>query len=123
MVDRGRWSSRIASTLAAGALLGPGLARAQAGGGGGGPSPWLGQIFLFGSIMLIFYFLILRPQQKRQRALQKMIEGLRKGDRVVTSGGMYGTVFAIKDDTVVLEIGKEVRVEFAKSAITAVVPA
>ena len=73
-------------------------------------------------VIIIFYFLILRPQQKRQKALQKMIEGLRKGDRVLTAGGIYGIVFAIKEDTVILEVGKDVRAEFAKSAITAVVP-
>ena len=79
------------------------------------------QMIPFALIIVIFYFLILRPQQKRQKALRAMIEGLRKGDRVLTGGGIYGTVFVIKDNSVVLEIGKDVRVEFAKSAVSAVV--
>ena len=79
------------------------------------------QMIPFALIIVIFYFLILRPQQKRQKALRAMIEGLRKGDRVLTGGGIYGTVFVIKDNSVVLEIGKAVRVEFAKSAVSAVV--
>ena len=98
----------------------PGVAQGQ----GDRPpgNPLYIQMIPFALIIVIFYVLILRPQQKRQKTLQKMIEGLRKGDRVLTGGGIYGTVFAIKGDTVVLEIGKDVRVEFAKSAITAVVP-
>lgn len=112
---RGVWPL-IVSLLAGG----PGIAAAQTG-GTPAANPIYIQMIPFALIIVIFYFLILRPQQKRQKALQKMIEGLRKGDRVLTGGGMYGVVFAIKEDTVVLEVGKDVRVEFAKSAITAVV--
>lgn len=108
----------LAAVVLPGAFAGP--AYAQSGPPAANPI-WI-QMIPFVLIILIFYFLILRPQQKRQKALQKMIEGLRKGDRVVTGGGIYGTIFSIKDDTVLVEVSKEVRIEFAKSAITAVVP-
>jgi len=72
-------------------------------------------IFMF----VIFYFLLIRPQQKRQRELSKMIQELKKGDRVITSGGMIGTVAGIQDDYVVLKIGEgEIKVEILKSAVT-----
>ncbi len=72
-------------------------------------------------MLALFYFLLIRPQQKRQRELQKMIDGLRKGDRVVTASGIYGTVHGMHDDIVVLRIADNVKVEMSKSAITGVV--
>ncbi len=72
-------------------------------------------------MLVLFYFLLIRPQQKKQRELQKMIEGLRKGDRVVTASGIYGTVHGMHDDVVVLRIADNVKVEMLKSAITGVV--
>jgi preprotein translocase subunit YajC len=68
----------------------------------------------------IFYFLIIRPQQKRQKETQKMLESVRKGDRVLTSGGIFGTVVGTKDDVVVLKVSDEVKVEFTKSSIVQV---
>ncbi len=103
------------------ALAGDALtAMAQDGGAAARPNPWLGNIFVFGSLMLIFYFLILRPQQRRQKDMQKMIESLKKGDKVLTNGGVYGVVSAIKEDRIVLEVSKDVRMEFAKSAVASV---
>jgi len=69
-------------------------------------------------IFVIFYFLLIRPQQKRQKEHQKMLEAITKGDRVMTSGGMIGTVVGIDADKVVLKIADNVKVEFAKSAVT-----
>jgi preprotein translocase subunit YajC len=80
-------------------------------------------LFVLGSFFLIFYFLILRPQQKRQRETQKMLTNLKRGDRVLTSGGLYGIVWDVKEDLFVLKITEEVKVEIAKSAVQAVVPA
>lgn len=88
----------------------------------GGAPLWIGNIFLFGSFILIFYFLILRPQQKRQREHRNMLEGLKTGDRVLTSGGMYGTVVSVKDDIVNLRVGDNVRIDVAKSAVTSILP-
>ena len=72
-------------------------------------------------IFVIFYFLLIRPQQKKQKNHQKMLESIRKGDRVVTSGGVYGTVVGVKDNVVVLKIAENVKVEFSKAAISAIV--
>lgn len=73
-------------------------------------------ILIFG----IFYFLLIRPQQKRQQEVTKMVEGLKKGDHVVTSGGLIGTVSGVQNDYVVLKVGdnEQTKVEVLKSAIT-----
>ena len=72
-------------------------------------------------IFVIFYFLLIRPQQKRQKEHQKMLSAITKGDRVVTSGGMYGVVVGIDEQKVVLKIAENVKVEFTKSAIAHIV--
>jgi preprotein translocase subunit YajC len=72
-------------------------------------------------IFVIFYFLLIRPQQKRQKEHHKMLESVTKGDRVLTSGGMYGVVVGIDAEKVVLKVAENVKVEFAKSAIAHIV--
>ena len=62
-------------------------------------NPLLGPIFMYGAIFAIFYFILIRPGQKQRKAHEEMLRGLRKGDEVVTSGGVMGTVLAIKDTT------------------------
>ena len=71
-------------------------------------------------IFVIFYFLLIRPQQKRQKETQKMIEALKKGDRVVTAGGLIGTVNSIQNDYLVLKVGDSEgnKIEILKSSIT-----
>ena len=91
-------------------------------GGEGGGNPFLGFlpiILIFG----IFYMLVIRPQSRKQKALRKMIDALKQGDRVLTSGGMYGTVVGDKDqgNTFVLKIADQVKVEVAKTGIASVV--
>jgi preprotein translocase subunit YajC len=73
-------------------------------------------------IFIIFYFLLIRPQQKRQKELQKMVEGLKKGDRVVTAGGIIGTVTSLQNDYVVLKVGdgEANKMEVLKSAISGI---
>lgn len=73
--------------------------------GGGGSSPWMGQLFLFAPLILIFYFLILRPQQKQRKETQNMLSNLQKGDRVVTRGGIVGTIDKVEEQTVRIELG------------------
>jgi preprotein translocase subunit YajC len=70
-------------------------------------------------IFIIFYFLLIRPQQKRQQQLQKMITDLKKGDRVVTSGGIIGTIMSIQNDYMVLRVGDNdnTKIEILKSSI------
>ena len=66
----------------------------------------------------IFYFLLIRPQQKKQKELQNMIAGLKKGDKVITTGGLLGTISSIQDDYVVLAVGgSDTKIEILKSAI------
>lgn len=91
---------------------------------GGGPSAGSAMVMnlvFIGLIMLIFYFLLIRPQQQRQKKHQQMIETLRKGDRILTSGGLYCTVLNVKDDRIVATIGEDVKIEIAKAYVAAVV--
>lgn len=85
------------------------------GGGGGGMSLLLMFVLIFG----VMYFFMIRPQQKREKQRQKMITELKKGDKVVTSSGIFGTVWGLKDNVVVLKVDDEVKMEFLKSAISA----
>jgi len=86
---------------------------------GAGPSPFSMLLPILG-MLVIFYFLMIRPQQKRQKELQKMLTAIKKGDRVLTASGLYGVVAGVKDDIVVLKIAEDVKVEMLKSAVTAV---
>jgi len=71
-------------------------------------------------IFVVFYFMLIRPQQKKQKATQKMLESLRSGDKIVTSGGILGTVTNVKEKTVVVRIADNVKVEMLRSAIQTV---
>jgi len=92
----------------------------SSGGGQAGGSSWITMLVTFGLIIVIFYFLIIRPQRKKQKDAQSMLSNLRKGDRVSTVGGMRGTVQAVKENTVVLKVDENTKIEFNKSAISAV---
>lgn len=73
-------------------------------------------------ILVIFYFLLIKPQQSQQKKHKEMLSQLKKGDRVLTSGGLYGTVVGIneKDSIVVLRISDDVKVEIDRNHITSV---
>jgi preprotein translocase subunit YajC len=79
-------------------------------------------IVTFGLVFVIFYFLIIRPQNKKQKETRKMIEAVKKGDKVVTIGGVHATVYTVKEKTVILKVDDNVKMEFAKSAIASVEP-
>lgn len=68
-------------------------------------------------VFAIFYFLLIAPMRKRQKALQTLIDNLKKGDRVVTNGGLYGTVAAVEEKVVVLKLADNLKVKVAKSAV------
>ena len=68
-------------------------------------------------IFVIFYFMLIRPQQKKQKDYEKMLLELKKNDEVVTSGGVHGTILNIKDTTLTLKIDDNVKIEINKSAI------
>lgn len=78
----------------------------------------LGQVFLFGSIILIMYFFMIRPQQKKQKDTKKFIDEIKKGDDVVTIGGLHGKVFSVDGDTVQIELDRGLKVKIEKSAIS-----
>ena len=90
---------------------------AQASGGG---SSLIGLLPL-GFIFIIFYFLLIRPQQKRQKEWAAKLETLKNGDKVVTSGGVKGTIIAVKDDSFHLRVPPDnLRLEVVKSAVVSV---
>jgi preprotein translocase subunit YajC len=92
----------------------------QAGAGQGGASQWMGLMPLV-LLFVVFYFLLIRPQQKRAKQQKLFIENLKKGDKVITSGGLYGTITGITDTEVTLEIAEKVRVKVLKGAIASTV--
>ena len=86
------------------------------GGQGGGFGALVPLILMF----VIFYFLLIRPQQKKQKEHRKMIENLKKGDRVVTTGGLHGRITGITDTVVTMEIAEKVRVKVARGNVASV---
>jgi len=72
-------------------------------------------------IFFVFYFLLIRPQQRKVREHQNLINALKKGDEIITSGGIHGMITAIKGDVVDLKIAEGVRVVLSKSAVAAVI--
>ena len=75
----------------------------------------------FGLVFVIFYFLIIRPQNKKQKEAKAMIEAVKKGDKVVTIGGVPAIVASVKESTLILKVDDNTKMEFSKSAIQAVV--
>ena len=71
-------------------------------------------------IFVMFYFLLIRPQQKRQREHEKLVAGLKSGDKVVTNAGIHGLITNVKDKTVIIKIADNVKVEFDRSAVVSV---
>jgi preprotein translocase subunit YajC len=95
------------------------------GGGGGGEGAAGGGSFVttlipFALIIVIFYFFIIRPQNKKQKETQKMLGNLKKGDRVVTIGGLHGVIQSVKESTVVLKVDENTKMEYSRSAISSV---
>ena len=97
-------------------------AAAQSPSGSGGGSMMV-QIAFFAAIFAIFYFLLIRPQQKQKREREGMLSAVKPGDRVVMSSGLHGTVVKLSDHSVTLKVADQVRLEFDRSAIGRIVPA
>jgi len=89
-------------------------------GGEGGSGSILGAMLPFVLMLLVIYFLLLRPQMKRQKEHQKMVTSLQKGDKIVTSSGIFGTITKISDDQgkITVRVAKDVEMEFLKSSVT-----
>lgn len=93
------------------------LILAQAPGPAGG-SPW-GTLLFLGALFAIMYFLMIRPQQKQMKAHRELMAGLKKGDEVVTQGGMLGKIHQVSERTVTVEVANGVRIRVLKSSISA----
>jgi preprotein translocase subunit YajC len=73
-------------------------------------------------IVAVFWFFIIRPQKKRQKERQELVNKMDKGDKVVTSSGIHGKVVALEDSTILVEVAENVKLRFEKSAVTTVTP-
>ena len=84
------------------------------------PNPLMNMLPI-AAIFAIFYFLLIRPQQKQQKELETMIKNLKPGDKVLTSGGLYGVVLGFKGDDLEVQFSQTVKLTVARSAVTALV--
>lgn len=84
------------------------------------PSPFV-QMFPMLAIFLIMYFILIRPQQKQQKDLLRLQKALKKNDEIVTTGGIYGTIVNVKEQTVTLRVDDNVRIEVEKASVSRLV--
>ncbi len=96
------------------------LAYAMGTGGAGGQGGGLGAFLPLIIIFAIFYFLLIRPQQKKTKQHKQILSALKKGDRVVSSGGLHGIITGLTDDTVTMEISPKVRVKVSRGYIAGI---
>lgn len=95
------------------------IAAEATGQGGGGSGQIVHFVVLIGAMLVFFYFILIRPQKKQEERRREMINALSKGDRVITIGGIMGTVAEISEDTITLKVDnqKDVQMKFRKSAV------
>lgn len=86
-------------------------------GGGSGTSQVFMQLLFFGAIFAIFYFLLIRPQQRQKAERQRMVDALKQGDRVVMTSGLHGTVTRVTEHTITLRVADQVKLEFDRAAV------
>jgi preprotein translocase subunit YajC len=77
-------------------------------------------VLMMAAVFGVFYFLIIRPQRKKQKDMKKMLEALKKGDKVVTIGGIRGTIQDVKEKTLVLKVDDNTKIEFNKDAVSGI---
>lgn len=97
------------------------LAMAPPPGGAGDGGGIMSTVIMFGLIIGIFYFMILRPQQKRQKERQKLLDSVKKGDKIITAGGLHGQVAGLDEKTVLIQVAENVKLKFERSAVASVV--
>jgi preprotein translocase subunit YajC len=112
-----KFSAAFASAIA---LATPALVFAQGASSANPKAQTINMFVMFGLVILIIYFLMIRPEQKKQKQRQALIANLQKGDKVLTSGGIIGTVGNVKDRAIVLKVGEGTVIEFTKSSIVSV---
>jgi len=84
---------------------------------GTGSSAMLTQLVFFAAIFAIFYFLLIRPQQRQKQDRARMLGAIKKGDRIVTTGGLHGTVVGLNEHTVILRVADQVKLELDRTAV------
>jgi len=83
-----------------------------------GPGADYSFLFLMGAMFVLFYALLIRPQQRQQKEHRKMLEQVQRGDQIVTNGGIHGRVTGITDDVLTVEIASNVRIKLQRSAVS-----
>jgi preprotein translocase subunit YajC len=94
------------------------LGAPDAGGAAGSSSSFITTLIPFALIILIFYFLIIRPQNKKQKETQRMLSALKKGDKIITIGGVHGVIQSVKESSVIVRVDENTKMEFSRSAIS-----
>jgi preprotein translocase subunit YajC len=89
--------------------------------GGGGAGGVLAQVLFFAAIFAVFYFLMIRPQQKQRKEREALLGSIKRGDRVVTTGGLHGTIVSLDEHRVTLRVADQVKIDFDRAAIGRVV--
>ena len=97
------------------------MAAPQATGGEAPGGSLITSLLPFVLIIAIFYFLIIRPQSKKRKETEKMLAALKKGDKVVTIGGLHGTIQNVRESTVIIKVDDNVKMEFSRSAVSNIV--
>jgi preprotein translocase subunit YajC len=87
---------------------------------GAGPGSFVSTLVPFAMIIAIFYFLIIRPQNKKQKETQRMLSALKKGDKITTIGGIHGVIQSVKENSVIVKVDEDTKIEFSRSAISGV---
>ncbi|MDR0628279.1 MAG: preprotein translocase subunit YajC [Treponema sp.] len=87
---------------------------------GAGPGSFISTLVPFAMIIAIFYFLIIRPQNKKQKETQRMLSALKKGDKITTIGGIHGVIQSVKDHSVIVKVDDDTKIEFSRSAVSGI---
>ena len=87
-----------------------------ASGAGAQGNGWNG-LFMMGAIVVLFYFMLIRPQQKKAKEHRAMIDALKKGDKIISSGGLHGVISGVSDDAITMEIAPKVRVKISRGSV------
>ncbi|MCR5063976.1 MAG: preprotein translocase subunit YajC [Treponema sp.] len=85
-----------------------------------GPASMLVSFFPVILIIVVFYFLMIRPQSKKQKETERMLNALKKGDKIITIGGIHGVVSSVKENTVIVKVDDDCKIEFNRTAISTV---
>ncbi|MBP1589919.1 MAG: preprotein translocase subunit YajC [Kiritimatiellae bacterium] len=105
------------SSLSSLAALPFAMAPAQGAGGQGAAGSSIGMFVYLGLLILLFYFMLIRPQRRREKERRALLDAVKTGDRILFAGGFIGTVANVKDKTLVVKIADNVKVEIARAAV------